>query len=48
MVTSAPNAVSLVQRWKPMNPAPPVTKIFFPSSGCVMQLTIKLYFIVGL
>jgi len=28
---------------KPMNPAPPVTRIFFPFRGCAMAITISLY-----
>ena len=40
MVTFAPSSVSFLLRWKPMNPAPPVTRIFFPLSWA-MKFTIK-------
>ena len=45
MVTFAPKSVSFLHRWKPMNPAPPVTKIFFPLS-CAMKFTIKSIFLL--
>ncbi len=43
MVTSAPCSRSFLVKWKPMNPAPPVTKIFLSLMLCAMKLTISLY-----